>query len=177
MWASNTECRFCCLSQGPRYGFRHLRCPDVWAAPGFEALSTGLQATACCSWSHGLYAFVAVLPAPVRVPAQRSLAPSVTLVTSIQFLTFTPISLRLILVLSFHLRLGLPRGLFLVGLSLKILKAIVPSSILATFSAHLNLLDLIVLVILGQKAILKPSQFPKLNPFGSKYSPEDPVLK
>ena len=37
-----------------------------------------------------------------------------------------------ILILSSHLRLGLPKGLFLVSLPVKILKAFLPSSILAT---------------------------------------------
>ena len=55
------------------------------------------------------------------------------------------------LILSFHLRLGLPKGLFPVGLPVKILKALLPSSILTTFPAHLNLLDLITLTILGER--------------------------
>ena len=42
--------------------------------------------------------------------------------------------------LSSHLRLGLPKGIFPVGLPVKkILKAFPPSSILATSPAHLNL--------------------------------------
>ena len=49
--------------------------------------------------------------------------------------------------LSSHLRLGLPKGLFPVGLPVKILKALLPYSILATCPAHLNLLDLITLII------------------------------
>ena len=40
---------------------------------------------------------------------------------------------------------------FPVGLPVKILKAFLPSSILATCSAHLNLLDLITLTILGER--------------------------
>ena len=40
----------------------------------------------------------------------------------------------------------LPKGSFPVGLPVKILKALLPSSILA----HLNLLDLITLTILGE---------------------------
>jgi hypothetical protein len=49
--------------------------------------------------------------------------------------------------MSSHLRLGLPKGLFPVGLPDKISKAPLPSSILATWSSHLNILDLIALII------------------------------
>ena len=50
-----------------------------------------------------------------------------------------------------HLRLGVPKGLFPVGLPVKILKALLPSHILATCPAHLNLLDLITLTLLGER--------------------------
>ena len=40
--------------------------------------------------------------------------------------------LRYILILSPHLRIGLPKGLFPVGVPVNILKALLPSSILAT---------------------------------------------
>ena len=60
-----------------------------------------------------------------------------------------PIFLRSILILSSRLRL--PKGLFPVGLPVKILKALLPSYILATCPAHLNLLDLITLTILGER--------------------------
>ena len=70
---------------------------------------------------------------------------------STQLLALTLIYPRSILILSSHLRLGLPKGLFPVGLPFKILKALLPSSILATCPAHLNLLDLITLTILGER--------------------------
>ena len=44
-----------------------------------------------------------------------------------------------------HSNIALPKGLFPVGLPVIILKAVLPSSILATCPAHLNLLDLITL--------------------------------
>ena len=53
--------------------------------------------------------------------------------------------------IAFHLCLGLLKGLFPVGLPVKILKALLPFSILATCPAHLNLLDLISLTILGER--------------------------
>ena len=61
------------------------------------------------------------------------------------------ISTRSILILSSHLRLGLPKGLFPVGLRFKVFKSLLPSSILATWPVHLNLLDLITLIILGER--------------------------
>ena len=44
-----------------------------------------------------------------------------------------------------------PRGVFPVGLPVNILRALLPSSILPTCHAHLNLLDLITLTILGER--------------------------
>ena len=68
-----------------------------------------------------------------------------------QFLVLTLISFRFILILSSHIRIDLPKGIFPVGLPIKILKALLPSSILATCPAHLSLLDLITLTILGER--------------------------
>jgi hypothetical protein len=51
---------------------------------------------------------------------------------STEFLALIPACLRFILTLSFQLRLGLLKGFFPVGLSVKILKALLPSSILIT---------------------------------------------
>ena len=50
-----------------------------------------------------------------------------------------------------HSHIVLPKDLFPVDLPVKILKALLPSSILATCPAHLNLLDLITLTILGER--------------------------
>ena len=60
------------------------------------------------------------------------------------------IYLRSILILSLHLRIGSPKGLFPLGLPVKILRALLPSSILATCPAHLNRLDLLTLIVLGE---------------------------
>ena len=48
------------------------------------------------------------------------------------YLALAPVRLRSILRLSSHVRLGLPKGLFPVGVPAKILKALLPFSILAT---------------------------------------------
>ena len=52
---------------------------------------------------------------------------------STQFLVLTPISLRSILILSSHQPLELFKSLFPVGLPVKLLKELLPSSIAATF--------------------------------------------
>ena len=57
--------------------------------------------------------------------------PILTRINPIPRIDSLPISLRSILILS-YLRLGLPKGLFPVGVPVKILKAPLPSSILAT---------------------------------------------
>ena len=61
------------------------------------------------------------------------------------------ISLRSILISSTHLRLGLPKGIFPLGVPVKILKALLPTSILPTWPANLSLLDLITPTILGER--------------------------
>jgi hypothetical protein len=65
--------------------------------------------------------------------------------------------LRSILILYSHLRFGLPKGIFPVGVPVKILKALLPSSILSTWLAYVSLLDLITLTILGERYKLSSS--------------------
>ena len=72
-------------------------------------------------------------------------------VGSIQFLVLIPISLRFVLILSSHLRLDFPIFFFPFGLSVNILKALLPSSILTIWPTHFNYLDLITLTILGER--------------------------
>ena len=79
-------------------------------------------------------------------------------------------------ILSSDLCTSLPRGLFPVGLPVKILKALLHSSIL---SCHFNFLNLIDLNKLGQryKLIVRPSLLPIFISIGPKYSPLDTVFK
>ena len=60
------------------------------------------------------------------------------------------ISLGSILILSSHLCLGLPKGFFPAGIPVKFLKTLLPSSIFATWPAHLSLVNLITLTVLGK---------------------------
>ena len=86
-----------------------------------------------------------------------------------------------ILILSPHLRLGLLKGLFHVGVPIKILKALLHSSTLATWPTHLNLLDVIILTILGERC---KQWFPHFGsflllihiPLGPKFSPHENMI-
>jgi hypothetical protein len=71
----------------------------------------------------------------------RALHWSLSWARSIQSIPSHPISLRSILLLSTHLRLGLPSGLYPSGFPTNILYAFLVSPIRPTCSAHLILLD------------------------------------
>ena len=67
-----------------------------------------------------------------------------------QFIPPHPTSWRSILILSSHLRLGLPSGLFLSGFPTRTLYTPLLSPIRATYTAHLILLDFITRTVLGE---------------------------
>jgi hypothetical protein len=70
---------------------------------------------------------------------------------TVQFVVLIHIYLRSIRIFYSHLRTGFPIDLFSVDLPVKILKALPPPSTVATHLAHLYLLDLITLTLLGKQ--------------------------
>jgi hypothetical protein len=81
----------------------------------------------------------------------RALHWSLSWARPIQSIPSHPISLWSVLTLSTYLRIGLLSGLFLSGFPTNILYAFLFSLIRATSAAHLILLDLIILIILGEE--------------------------
>jgi hypothetical protein len=110
--------------------------------------------------------------------------PLVPILSQIDPVHTTPSHLSQILILSTHLRLGLPSGLFLSGFPTNILYAFIFSPIRATCPAHLIFLDLVILDYIWWKVQvmkLPIMQFCLASyhfiSLWSKYSPQQPVHK
>ena len=124
------------------------RCRDL-----LEKL-TGLQLVKKFPAFHGTRRFITALT------SVRHLSPSWA--SPIQSIYPHPTSCRSILLLSTHLRLGLPSGLFPSGFPAKNLYTPLSSPIRATCPAHLILLDFIIRTTLGEFQVQRNS-FDNLN--------------
>ena len=113
-----------------------------WCRVLLEKL-TGLQLVKKFPAFHGTRRFITALTS-LRYPSLSWASP-------IQSIYPHPTSLRSILILSTHLRLGLPCGLFPSGFPTKTLYTPLSTPIRATCPAHLILLDFITRTILGEE--------------------------
>ena len=140
-------------------------------SPSWEAnwLSAS-QEIPCIVWNLKVHYCIHKCPPPVPTLSHINLV-------------HTSTSWRSILILSFHLCLGLPRGLFPSGFPTKTLYMPLLSPICATCRVNLILLDLITRTILGKQYRSLSSSLcsflhsPVLIPLRPKYSPQHPILK
>jgi hypothetical protein len=113
-------------------------------------------------WSRVLLEKLTVLQLVKKFPAFYGTRRFLTAITSIRHLSLSwaspiqsshprPTSWRSILILSSHIRLGLPSGLFTSGFPTKPLFTPHPYPTLATCPSHLIILDFITRTILGEK--------------------------
>ena len=116
----------------------HLFTP--WCRVLLEKL-TGLQLVKKLPAFHGTRRFITALTSVCHL--------SLSWASPIQSLYTYPTSWRSILILSAHLRLGLPSGLLPSGFPTKTLYTPLSTLICATCPAHLILLDIITRTILG----------------------------
>ena len=156
----------------------HLNHTDLltpWCRVLLQKL-TGLQLVKKFPAFHGTRRFI------IALTSIRHL--SLSWASPIQSKYPHPTSWRSILILSTHLRLGLPSGLFPSGFPTNTLYTSLSSPICATCPAHLILLDFITRTKLGEgyklfsSSLLQSPPFPRyLLPPRPKYSPQHPVLK
>ena len=130
----------CCVTDWLTYLLNNLL--TLWCTVLHEKL-TGLQLVKKFPAFHGTRRFITALTSVHHL--------SLSWASPIQSIYPHPTSWRSILILSTHLRIGLPSGLHPSGFPTKTLYTPLSSSIHATCPAHLILLDFITRTILGEE--------------------------
>ena len=130
------------LCKGPYYHSGKLYLLTSWCRVLLEKL-TGLQLVKKFPAFHGIRRFITALTSVRHL--------SLSWASPIQSVYPHPTSRRSMLILSTHLRRGLPSGLFPYGYPTKTLYTPLSSPIRATCPAHLILLDFITHTILGEE--------------------------
>ena len=142
MWIIFVLYSRCYLSKISVMFLEHYYLLTPWCRVLLEKL-TGLQLVKKFPAFHGTRRFITALTSVRHL--------SLSWANPIQSIYPHPTSWRSILILSTHLRLGLPSGLFLSGFPSKNLYTPLSSPIRPTCPAHLILLDFITRIILGEE--------------------------
>jgi hypothetical protein len=120
-----------------------------WNTHSLMELSPSWEATNCTA----IQELTSILLNPKVLYCAHKIPPNGAVLNQINPIHTTPSYLRSILILSTHLGLGLPGGLFPSGFPNNTLYAFHLSPICATCLAHLLLLHLLILIILGEENI------------------------